>query len=410
MHPPEFTAQPSPPLPGWELAHLPPAPIEGLYVHVPFCVHKCHYCDFYSITRQAPQRMGRFVDLLLSETEQWHESRSSELLKPQTVFFGGGTPSLLPLESMDRLLKGLKERIDLSGVQEWTVEVNPATANLEYCQMLRGHGVDRLSFGAQSFNLGELATLERRHDPADVPRSIELAGRAGFGRLNLDLIYAVPGQSLESWSDSLEQALSLGTSHLSCYGLTYEPNTPMAVKKRLGLVRPADETLELEMMHHTRHRLARAGMPAYEISNFALPGDQCRHNLVYWTGGNYLGLGPSAASHLEGRRWRNRPHLGEWEAAIASNRLPATDVEQLSPVMRAGELAMLMLRLASGLNFETFSARIGLDASALFPEPIERLTRLGLVRDDGQAVVLTDAGLNVADAVSAEFLDASESD
>ena len=385
--------------------NLPAAPIEGLYVHVPFCVHKCHYCDFYSITRQTPDRMARFVDLLLAETAQWQHVRAGDGLKPQTVFFGGGTPSLLPLELMDRLLKGLKERIDFSGVNEWTVEVNPATASLEYCQMLRGHGVDRLSFGAQSFNLSELATLERRHDPADVPRSVDLSRRAGFARLNVDLIYAVPEQSLESWSDSLEQALALGTSHLSCYALTYEPNTPMAVKKRLGQIHPVDEALELEMMHHTHQRLEAAGMPGYEISNFARPGQECRHNLVYWTGGNYLGLGPSAASHIAGHRWRNRPHLGEWETAIASGELPATEIEHLSPTQRAGELAMLMLRLSSGLNFETFATRTGLDANVLFAEQIQRLTALGLLRSDSKALRLTKAGLNVADAVAAEFLD-----
>ena len=390
------------------LESLSAASIEGLYVHVPFCVHKCHYCDFYSITRQTPDRMAKFVDLLLTETAQWQHAFAGEGLKPQTVFFGGGTPSLLPLESMDLLLTGLKQRIDLSGISEWTVEVNPATASLEYCQMLRGHGVDRLSFGAQSFNLTELAALERRHDPADVPRSLDLSRRAGFERLNIDLIYAVPGQSLESWSASIEQALALGTSHLSCYALTYEPNTPMAVKKRLGLIRPADEALELEMMHYTRRRLETARMPAYEISNFASPGQECRHNLVYWTGGNYLGLGPSAASHISGRRWRNRPHLGEWEAAIACGDLPATDIEHLAPAQRAGELAMLMLRLSSGLNFETFATRTGLDAPVLFAEQIERLAALGLLTSDSHAVRLTKAGLNVADAVATEFLDPAE--
>jgi oxygen-independent coproporphyrinogen-3 oxidase len=388
-----------------EVSALPRAQIEGLYVHVPFCFHKCHYCDFYSITRQSPERMEQFVGLILDEAAQWGRSRPPELLRPRTIFFGGGTPSLLPMEAMDRLLDGLKKRLDLSAVEEWTVEVNPATADLNYCRMFRSHGVDRLSFGAQSFRRAELAILERHHDPEDVPRSIELATEAGFKRLNVDLIYGIPGQELSAWSESLEKMIELGTSHLSCYALTYEPNTPMAVKKRLGVIHAVEESVELEMLQYTRRRLADAGLPAYEISNHAAPGQECRHNLMYWTGGNYLGLGPSAASHLAGWRWRNRPHLGEWEQAILAGDLPAIDVEQLSRPRRAGELAMLMLRLSSGLNFAAFSDRTGLDARILFEEQVARMLPYGLISLDSNSIRLTESGVNVADAIAAEFLD-----
>ena len=178
----------------------------------------------------------------------------------------------------------------------------------------------------------------------------------------------------------------------------------MAVKKRLGAFQAVDETIELEMLHHTRRRLTETGRPPYEISNYATPGEACRHNLVYWTGGNYLGLGPSAASHIEGWRWRNRPHLGEWEQAVGADNLPATDVEQLTQLQRAGELAMLMLRLTRGIEFAEFSGRTGRAAQQLFDDPIERLSKLGLIRIDPDAIRLTEAGLDVADAVSAEFL------
>ena len=383
---------------------LPPADVEGLYVHVPFCFHKCHYCDFYSITRQTPERMNRFVDLMLREAALWAEASPGPTPRPRTVFFGGGTPSLLPPEQMRRLVEGLRRTYDFSRLEEWTIECNPATVDRDYCAVLRGLGVDRLSFGAQSFDPRELAVLERHHDPADVLRSMNAAREAGFTRLNLDLIYAIPGQDLASWERSLGAALALHTPHLSCYGLTYESNTPMAVKKRLGQFEATEESLELEMFRHTRRRLAAAGLEAYEISNYAVPGDACRHNLVYWTGGNYIGLGPSAASHVEGHRWRNRPHLGEWENAVAAGRLPAADVEVLTARQRAGELAMLMLRLARGIDFADFAARTGSDAAELFTEPIDRLGRLGLVRVDSQAVRLTETALGVADAVAAEFL------
>jgi oxygen-independent coproporphyrinogen-3 oxidase len=387
---------------GLRLDQLPDAPVQGLYVHIPFCFHKCHYCDFYSITRQTEPRMENFVALLLAEARLWTEARGQ--ISPQTIFFGGGTPSLLPLPHMRRLLRGLQETLDLSRLNEWTIECNPATVTADYCSMLREMGIMRLSFGAQSFNPNELKSLERHHDPDDVPKSIDLARAAGFERLNLDLIYAIPGQTLESWMDSLEQAISLATPHLSCYGLTYEANTPMAVKKRLGQFSAVDETIELEMLHATRSRLRAAGMLPYEVSNYALPGEQCRHNLVYWNGENYIGLGPSAASHVAGVRWRNRPHLGEWESTVAAGSLPAIEAETLSPLRRAGELAYLQLRLSRGIDYADFAARTAYDARTLYADPLNRLSINGLLEITPFGFRLTEKGLNVADAIAAEFL------
>jgi oxygen-independent coproporphyrinogen-3 oxidase len=291
-------------------------------------------------------------------------------------------------------------------VTEWTIEANPATVTSEYCAMLRSHGVDRLSFGAQSFDRKELAILERHHDPADVLRSVEIAREAGFQRVNVDLIYAIPGQDLASWESSLRQALDLKTEHISCYGLTYESNTPMAVKQRLGTIRGVDEEVELEMLHRTRDLLAGHGYHAYEISNYASPGEACRHNLLYWNGGSYVGLGPSAASHVEGHRWRNRPHLGEWETAVQSGGIPTTDVEHLSPRRRAGELAMLQLRLADGIKFEAFARRTGSDPREIYGVLLDRLSNLGLIHVDQQGFGLTSRGINVADAIAGEFVEA----
>jgi len=385
-------------------ARLPACDVDGLYVHIPFCFHKCHYCDFYSITRQTPERMSHFVDLLLMEADRWRDLAGGPRVGPRTIFMGGGTPSLLPLQDMRRLVEGLWERFDLSGLEEWTVEVNPATAQLEYCQMLRAAGVDRLSFGAQSFDRAELTMLERHHNPPDVGKSIELARKAGFERLNIDLIYAIPGQSLESWSASLESALALGLFHLSCYNLTYEPNTPMAVRKRLGQFQVVPEETELAMLRHTRQRLRERGLVAYEISNYSAPGEECKHNLGYWMGENYIGLGPSAASHVEGHRWRNRPHLGMWEQAIEQGAMPAADYEILGPRRRAGELAMLMLRLADGIRFAEFSDRSGFDARELFADPIARFEKPGLLSVDHESIRLTERGVELADALASHFL------
>lgn len=385
-------------------SRLPRGPIHGLYVHVPFCFHKCHYCDFYSITRQDAGRMGNYVDLILREAELW-QAWSPE---PRTVFFGGGTPSLLPPDEMRRLVLGLGSRIDLTCVNEWTIEANPATLSDDYCSMLRSLGADRLSMGAQSFQPSDLELLERHHAPADVFQSIEMARRSGFERINVDLIYAIPGQTSVSWADSLDKAISLGTEHVSAYALTYEPNTPLAVRKRLGRIQPSPDELELEMMRQTRRRLSEAGLEAYEISNYARAGEACRHNLNYWTGGSYLGLGPSAASHIHGSRWRNAPHLGAWEKAVEGGQLPTVDVEHLTPLSRACELAMLMLRLTEGIHPEVFQQKTGHDPATLFAPALDRLSRAGLVSVSDDSIRLTESALHLADGVAAEFLALSE--
>lgn len=348
--------------------------------------------------------MHKFVDLMLREADRWQAPLPHFVLRPRTVFVGGGTPTLLPAEQMRRLIAGLRERCDFSACDEFTVEANPATVDGDYCHMLRSVGVNRLSFGAQSFNPAELAVLERHHQPPQVAESLRLARAAGFHRLNLDLIFGIPGQTMESWLHSLQSAIALGTTHLSCYGLTYEPNTPLAVKKRLNLLQTVDEALELDMLLTTRRQLWHAGLQAYEISNYAIPGQECRHNLHYWHGGDYLALGPAGASHLQGLRWRNRPHLGEWEQNIEAGELPAIEIELLSPIRRAGELAMLMLRLRQGIDCGEFRARTGFDANQLLAPVIERYHQPGLMQAEGGHIFLTERGVVVADSIIAEIL------
>ncbi len=384
------------------LENLPTEPPRGLYVHVPFCVHKCHYCDFYSITRQTDERMRQYVDLVLAEANFWSEAGVETDL--HTVFFGGGTPSLLPARGMARLLAGLRERLDLSQIDEWTCEVNPATAGNDYLSLMHAGGVNRISFGAQSFDRRELATLERHHDPTDVPAAVDMARAAGFSRISLDLIYAIPGQSIGDWHRSLDRALEIGVDHLSCYGLTYEPNTPLAVRRRLGRVNAIDDDVEVEMFRQTRRHLAAVGMPAYEVSNYARSGQESRHNLGYWRGEGYIGLGPSAASHVGGVRWRNAPHIGHWESAIASRLLPAIDSERLDRDKRAAELAWLNLRLTAGIDVVDYRRRTGRDVRQTFSDVLVQMTMAGLLEDVGTHLRLTDAGWPVADAVAAEFL------
>jgi oxygen-independent coproporphyrinogen-3 oxidase len=209
---------------------------------------------------------------------------------------------------------------------------------------------------------------------------------------------------MQSWMRSLESAMAMKLQHYSCYALTYEPNTAMAVRKRLGHFKPATDELELSMMHATRRVLGSSGYAAYEISNYALSGEECRHNLLYWTGGNYVGLGPSASSHVAGHRFKNRAHLGEWERAIELGELPATDYEVLTPARRAGELVMLLLRLRDGIDYADYARRTGSDARAVYGTVLDRLSQLSLLECDERGFRLTESGIDVADAIAREFL------
>lgn len=377
-------------------------PVVGLYVHVPFCTHKCHYCDFYSITRQTPDRMHAFVDRILKEADVWLARGVQTNFK--TIFFGGGTPSLLPRDAMTRLLIGLADRFDLRDVNEWTVEVNPATADHADLAAMRAGGVTRISLGGQSFEPSELATLERQHDPADVGRAVNLARDVGIDRQSIDLIFAIPGQTLASLNCSLDLTLATGVTHLSCYGLTYEPNTPLAVRRRLGRIVATPDDEEVRQFRHVRERLAAAGRPAYEISNYAAPGDACRHNLTYWHGDSYLGLGPSAASHVAGVRWRNEPHLGRWEKAVDAGEPAAIEVEQLDADARARELAWLNLRTTRGIDVTDFQRRTGLNPRQRFATVLASLTGAGLIDDAGDRLHLSKSAWPLADGVAAEFL------
>ncbi len=385
----------------FDAAALPPVRFNSLYVHVPFCGHKCHYCDFYSITRQSAERMARFVDLILAEADLWHRAAIGPF---QTLFFGGGTPSLLPPSDMVRLINGLTERFGLATGCEFTVECNPSRVNREYFEMLVKCGVNRVSLGMQSSHKSELGFLERDHNPSEVPDAVLAARQAGLRRINVDLIYAIPGQTMQSWEKSLSDAVDLGVDHISAYGLTYESNTALAVRKRLGEFSAAPEDLEVAMMRRARELLEGAGYLAYEISNFSRPGETCRHNLNYWHGGSYLALGPSGASHAAGHRWKNRPHLGEWERAVETGQLPIFEYEHLLPAARGAEMVYLMLRTSAGVNAEHVRRETTVDPLTAFARQIDFLDRQGLIQVSDSGFTLTAKGLPVADAIAAEFL------
>jgi oxygen-independent coproporphyrinogen-3 oxidase len=385
-------------------------PARSLYVHIPFCFHKCHYCDFYSIV-DARDRQGAFTCRLIRELHALAPWARGGALK--TIFVGGGTPSLLRPDLWRVLLEALHASFDLShmgaGPGEFTVECNPETVTDELMAVLASGGVNRVSVGAQSFNPRHLKTLERWHDPANVPRALEMARRAGIGRQSVDLIFGIPGQTLEDWETDLASALALGVEHLSCYNLTYEAGTAMTARLARGEFSRADEDLEVEMYALTLRTLRGGGLHRYEVSNYARPGAEARHNLAYWRQEQWLAAGPSASGHLAGHRWKNSPRLDDYLEGDDEGFAPVVDHEPPDAARSLRERIMTGLRLAEGLD----SAALLADAATIDPAAPARLRGLAAANADRGLLLidpasgrwrLTDSGFLLADGIAADFM------
>lgn len=322
--------------------------VAGAYVHVPFCAHKCHYCDFYSFVDR-DDRQAAFVQRLI---EEWEVVGRRWTLPLETIFVGGGTPTLLAPSLWRDLLRARRDLLPLVPGGEFTVEANPETVTPELVETLVDGGVTRVSLGVQSFEPRHLATLERWHAPESVPRAVDLLRRGGLSEINLDLIFGIPGQSLDEWRADLRRALELGPDHLSAYGLTYEPNTPMSRRLLAGEFRSCPEDLEASMFELAMDQLETSGFHHYEISNWGrrdgLGTRRCCHNMLYWTNRDWWAFGPSASGHVQGVRWKNVPRLGEW--LNASPWSPVTEVEQVDERTRSGERLMMGLRLLEGID------------------------------------------------------------
>lgn len=320
-----------------------------------------------------------------------------------TVFFGGGTPTILPLNELARLLSFVHEAVDVRRLEEFTVEANPATVDDAKAELLVSTGVTRVSMGAQSFFPDELATLERLHSPEDIAPSVATLRRHGVGQINLDLIFGIPGQSLESWSESLTRAIDLGPDHVACYGLTYEPGTRLTAMRRHGRMTPCDEDLEADMFLRTMETLESAGYRQYEISNYAKPGCECRHNLIYWRNDPYIGIGPSAAGCVDGRRYKNVADVAGYVRLMDRDGNAEAESEIIDNDMLIVELLMMQLRLNEGLSIATFRERIGVDPRNLFGKTLTRLVDMGLVAVSQTNIVLTHLGRLAANSVIADL-------
>jgi oxygen-independent coproporphyrinogen-3 oxidase len=369
------------------------------YVHIPFCAHKCGYCDFASLAG-----VDHLADRYLRALEREIEISLGEPQEVDTIFVGGGTPTRLDVGQLSRLCSIIKEWLILAPDGEWTVEANPGTLDVDKAAVLAQAGVDRISLGAQSFQPALLEVLERQHGRAQVETALEIV-RPRFARWSLDLIFGVPGSTERAWRDDLDIGLSLGPSHLSCYGLVFEKGTALWNQKQRGSVQPVGEELERLMYERTIERLTEAGLPMYEISNFARPGHESRHNLVYWANDAYFGFGVGAARYLRGIRSTNTRDLPAYLRRIEAGESATGPHEQLSPEDRARETAMLMLRRTqTGIERDDFLLRTGFNLDTLAGSVIERFKARGCLEDDGRRVRLSPQGVFVADSVLCELV------
>lgn len=372
--------------------------IEGVYAHVPFCEHRCHYCDFFTLAGREADRAA-FVVRMIDEIQAVPESLMPERLA--SIFVGGGTPTLLPAEELARLLGALGNRFLTTGT-EFSVEANPETVTRELAEILVGSGVNRVSLGAQSFDPGLLGNLQRLHDPAKVERSLDWLRQAGISRLSLDLIFAIPGQSLAQWQADLEQAIDLSPDHLSCYGLVYEPGTPLRGRLDRGEVEQVDEDLEAAMYEWTMDRLGQAGYEQYEISNWSRAGEACRHNLLYWRNRNWWPLGPSASGHLDGWRWRNLPKLGRYLETTGFS--PIRDLERLEEDGRIGERLMMGLRCLEGFSRQEIEEMLAGEGGARRRPIMDKHVHDGLLEWSDDRLRLSEQGILLANLVTSDLL------
>ncbi|GAB6126801.1 radical SAM family heme chaperone HemW [Humidesulfovibrio idahonensis] len=383
-----------------------------LYVHTPFCRAKCSYCAFFSepVGPGGPDAsaLARFLAALETEMSlqapAWADNFA--LGPAPSLFFGGGTPSLLGPEGLARVFDLVRERFPLAPGAEITMEANPDSAGPELLRTARALGVNRLSLGVQSLDDRALAALGRVHDARQAMDAFHDARAAGFDNIGLDLIFGLPGQTPESWLATLRQAVALEPEHLSCYGLTIEPGTPLAADAATLAALP-DEDAQAEMFLRGGEFLEAEGFAQYEISNFARPGRQCRHNLACWQGRDVLGFGPAAVSTMtsaaqrpaQAWRWANPASFAAWEALVLAGNVGQAGREELSAEVRGREALMLGLRTADGLDLAAHMARTGADLRSRHPQLLEQLGQAGLVTLSPQRLRLTRAGMLVSNSI-----------
>lgn len=368
----------------------------GIYLHIPFCEKKCFYCDFYSLENHSQR--ADFIGAIVREIELFGVEHG--YLDADTIFFGGGTPSLLSPNELELILKSLHKTFKISRNTEFTLECNPGATDLAHLAEYRALGANRLSFGVQSFFDDELRFLSRIHNSEEAVKAVEYARKVGFKNVNIDLIYSLPGQSEERLLLNLQRAVSLRTEHISAYSLIVEPGTPLFGAVQKGEIVPSEDSVEAGMFTTVMGFLRRHGYSHYEISNYAKPGSECRHNLKYWNVEEYVAFGPSAHSYLDGERWWNVSSLATYISEIREGKLPVSARERLTFSQMLDEFVLLHLRqgmLNTNDLLRDFSIRVDqkfiLDTEAS-----------GYCKFNGEMLQLTTKGFTVCDEIARSLL------
>ena len=375
----------------------------SLYLHIPFCVKKCHYCDFLSFPGCSLSRQAEYVDAMIQEIHAYREA--AEDYEVKTIFLGGGTPSLLEEELVERLFHELYSVWRAAPEMEITIEANPGTLSREKLIGYHTIGINRLSLGLQSTIAQELETIGRIHNYEQFLANYYLAREAGFDNINIDIMSALPGQTLISYGKTLERILKLQPEHISSYSLILEEGTDFWENAEIERALPSEQT-ERIMYHYTKKCLQNAGYERYEISNYAKPGYACIHNQVYWTGGEYLGLGLGAASYWKGARFSNTPDMEEYmencsRARITENRKEIVTATQKS---RMEEYMFLGLRMIRGVSIREFERRFGIPMNRVYGTVIRSYIGQGLLKIEQDRLMLTERGIDVSNSVMADFL------
>jgi oxygen-independent coproporphyrinogen-3 oxidase len=361
--------------------------LKHLYVHIPFCHRICPYCSFHKHTPGGTD-MVAFVDALLKEAEK-------QPLKPRTIFFGGGTPTMLSEAHLERLLRGLRDRLDMSDLDEYTMEANPRTITASKAALMRDQGVTRVSLGIQAWDEATLKTLGRDHSPVEAEETWQVLKAVDFPSLNLDLMFSIPGQSLETWRETVQHSLSLKPDHISAYNLNYEEDTDFFRRLKAGEFR-ADEGRDADFFNLGIDLLEAGGFEHYEISNYARPGHRSVHNESYWLGEDYLGIGPGAFSTVGGKRWHNVKDTPRYMALALAGDDTAVEVEELTPENRRTERFGLELRTARGLPLDLIAP----DSRRM----LDTLRDQGLLDFDDQFVRLTRTGKPLVDPIAVALM------
>lgn len=373
----------------------------ALYVHIPFCLRKCNYCDFVSFSYKE-NIADEYLSAVDREMALYADKFNDHHLR--TIFIGGGTPTCLSAEQINLLMKALHRYFSWDKATEFTIEANPGTLTNDKLNVLKDAGVNRFSIGAQSFNEQLLQRIGRIHNVDQIGQAVAMVRKAGFTNINLDLIFGLPDQSLTDWQNTLQQVVQLSPEHISAYGLKIEEGTPFALDQENGLLMPCDEELELAMYQQTREILQQAGYQQYEISNFAKPGKPSQHNLTYWHNEPYLGLGLAAHSFMTGQRWENYASIDQYNNALKQGLFPIANEEAIPLSEQIQDAIFLGLRLIAGINLTNFKTRYQVDLLEKYQQIIQKHQKNGLLNIEENNLKLTPKGLFLSNEVMVDFI------